>query len=198
MFIKENRTFKLNVISFSIVGFLYYVYYSYKMIVYGESLKMNPLYIEGASGIPVSIIGGVTAYYYFKHMSLPLLRIAVNSSLIFIIWIAGVIYIGTNMHGQSNEIFSILWTGVLTVLYFMTLGAINGFVGYWICIINIYIAVHSLFISHDITPIIWVNVLGIVGIDNIYFQWFVVFVSTTLGISEGGVQWITIPNNTTS
>jgi len=166
------------------------------MLAFDEPLQFNPLYIEGANGIPISIIGGVFSYYYFRYMKFPFLRIAITSSIFFMFWIAGVIYIGTNIHGFNNAVSSIIWTGILTVMYFMFIGAINGIFGYWISLINIYIAVHSILITHNTTPLVWVNVLGLIGIDNLYFQWFVVIVSSILGISEKGVEWITIPEKT--
>jgi hypothetical protein len=187
MFSTKNRNFKINVIGFSLMGVLYYLY---SFIQDPSTLKANPLYVEGAYGIPISVIGASITYYYFRYSEFPLFRIGILAFALFIIWIAGVMYIGSNLKGSENITAAVAWIGLLTIMYFMFIGAINGLFGFWISLFNLFVLVNALVIGNSTDPIAWVNVLGLVGIENPILQWGIIFISAILGISDKGYEFL--------
>lgn len=186
MFNVENRNFRINVVVFSMVGFFFYIY-SFHMD--STILKANPIYSEGASGIPISIVGASITYYYFRYMRFPFIRIMALSVLIFTVWIGGVMYIGSNLEGSKNATASFAWIGVLTIMYFMFIGGINGLLGVWISLFNILVISHTIFSGGSLDPIVWTSILGLIGIDNPVFLWSVVLISCLLGVSDKGYDF---------
>ena len=182
----ENRGFRINVIGFSIVGITYYFYSFFQD---PNTIKANPLYTEGAYGLIISVAGASFTYYYFRYKQLPIIRIPILSIGLFVIWIAGVMYIGSNLTGNKNLYASVAWIGILTIMYFMFLGAINGLLGFWISLFNIFVIGQALLSDGYTDPIIWTNVLGLARIEDPVIQWSVVLISGILGISDKGYEF---------
>lgn len=183
MFNTENRRFRINVVGFSVVGFLYYLYSFFQDT---TTLKANPLYTEGTDGIFISVAGASFAYYYFRYGRFPIIRIAILSTALFFFWVGGVMYIGSSLTGTENFIASIAWTGLLTIMYFMFIGAINGLLGFWISLFNIFVIGQALLSGNVTDPLVWTNILGVMGIDDPVFLWSTVLISSLLGFSDKG------------
>ena len=59
----------------------------------------------------------------------------------------------------------------------------------YIAIINIGIAMLSMSNGFSsVNPAIWVNILSLAGIENIYIQWGIVFISGVLGLTDKGLN----------
>ena len=188
IFNAENRNFRINVVGFSIVGISYYLF---SLLQNPDHLKANPLYTHGAYGIIISVIGSSITYYLFRYGRIPIIRIVILSAFLFGIWVVGVMYIGTSLKGSDNYLASVSWVGLLTIMYFMFVGCINGLLGFWITLFNIYVAIHAIFIGESSDPLVWFSIMNFAGIDNTLFVWFVVVLSALLGISEKGYEFIT-------
>ncbi len=186
MFNAENRNYRINVVGFSVVGLLYYLYSFFQD---PSTLKANPLYTEGAYGLIISIVGASFSYYYFRYGKIPIIKILILSVILFVVWIGGVMYIGSNLTGNENVSASVAWIGILTIMYFMFIGAINGLLGFWISLFNIVVLGQTLFSGESSEPFMWVNVLGLAGIDDPVFLWGVVLISGLLGVSDKGYEF---------
>jgi len=182
----ENRNFRINVVAFNVIGTLYYIY-SYLQDPF--SIRANPLYAEGAYGIPISIVGASFTYYYFRYGVFAFYRIIIVSFVLFFLWFAAGSYIALNLSGNDNVMASVAWIGLLTIMYFMFIGAVNGLFGYWISLFNLLVLALALFDGKSSDPMGWVSVLDFAGIDNPIFQWGIVIISAFLGISDKGYDF---------
>lgn len=187
-----NKAFRINVIVFSSIGMILYLLNILTTI---KGININPLYREGAYGIPVSIVGGTITYFYYKHMQVPIYKTLLFSAILFVLWIIGVMYIGSTMTGIENRFTSYVWIGILTLMYFMMLGGINGYFGWYISLFNVGIIINALFQPGIPEPIVWLSILGLIGIENIYVQWAIVIVSALLGLSKQGIDFFEIIKN---
>ena len=92
------------------------------------------------------------------------------------------------LFGVEGEPIITIWLGLSLVLYFITIGALHWYFGFYIAIFNI--AIFALTLSGntggDVNPAVWVSIFSLAGINNVYLQWILVFVSSTLGLMEKG------------
>jgi len=186
MFNTEIRNFRINVLGFSMVGFLFYLYSFFQD---PSTIKANPLYSGGANGLYISIVGASITYFYFRHSLLPIYRIIFLSITLLIIWVAGVMYIGSNLTGDENLYATVAWVGLPTIMFFMFLGAVNGIFGIWIALFNFFILGNALMHGQGTEPLMWTSILPLAGIDNLIFQWAVVLISAILGVSDKGYSY---------
>jgi hypothetical protein len=178
---------KTNIVIFSIVGVLYFFY---SFVADPATIEANPLYFLGADGIAISLIGGAVAYYAYFHDRFPVLNIFLLSFALFIVWLVGVMYVGSNLEGASNLMGALALIGFLTFLYYAFLGALNGIFGRYITVFNLIIIAHAIFVSHEaVSPVAWTNLLSIIGTHDPMMQWGIVAISTVLGISNEGYDF---------
>ncbi len=182
------RHIRHNIITFTIVGLVFYIWAIIHFIGGKSDLNYNPLYYYGAFGLIVSPILGAFSYFYYRYQKILILRTLIYSAIVFFIWYFGVFIIGGNLFQESANIAIFAWIGLLSVMFFMGIGAINALLGYWIAIFNIAITVYTLYFTHEISPAIWVSIMSIMNIHNPYAQWAVVAISSLMAISEKGME----------
>lgn len=183
----ERLNFKINVIAFSVVGT---VYYFYRYLLNPSILDTNLLYVLGPWGLCLAVFGGSLSYYYYRYGVVAFYRIVGLTIGSFFAWLIGLVVISKYSAAYDTQLLAVVWIGVLTVMYFMLIGAIQGWFGYWICVFNLLVLLEAVLIGESINPLVWVNILGVIGIENQYFQWFIVLLSSLLSVSDKGFEFI--------
>ncbi len=182
------RHIKHNIITFTVVGLAFYVWTVFHFVQGESNLAYNPLYYYGGYGVMVSPVLGAFAYFYYRYQRILIVRTLIYSVIIFFVWYIGVFIIGGNLSQESANIAILAWVGLLTVMFFMGIGAINALLGYWVAVFNIGITVYTLYFTHEISPAIWVSIMSVMNIHNPYAQWTVVVISSLMAISEKGIE----------
>jgi len=135
--------------------------------------------------VPLSILGGVAALVYYREMTIMPFRIFYISVLLLILWWNGLTYFDDRLQmGRERTVVMMTWLGLVVLMYFIALGAINAWFGFWITIFNVFVLFVSLIDSHSANPVLWVSVLELASIENVYFQWGIVLVSAILGLAQ--------------
>ena len=184
------RRFRINVIGFTVIGVLFYVFSYWQD---PNTIHANPLYSHGPHGLFISIIGGAIAAVLFRYGEFRLYRVIGLSMLLFAAWITGVMVIGSNLTGVSNKLASVIWIGTTVVMFFMVLGMINGFLGFWISLFNLVVIGLHLAGGGTTEPLVWASVLGLAGITHPFLLWGIVVVSAVLGVSDKGFDFFVNP-----
>ncbi len=181
---RNKQTLKINIIVSAIMGTVYYLLFVMHQL--KESL-FHPL-TYGWIGIWFSIVGGLSILEYYKYSSVSLYRNGIHSIFYSILYFLGFFIIPALFEPMIAGQIVIVWLGLLLVSYFVTFGAINWYFGFYIALFNIAIMVLTLTgnSGDDINPIVWVNILSLAGISNIYMQWGIVVLSTILALLEKG------------
>jgi hypothetical protein len=84
---------------------------------------------------------------------------------------------------------ALIFIGFLTFLYYAFLGALNSVFGYYITLFNLFVIANAILNHEAVSPIVWTNILGVIGTNDPTMQWIVVAVSTILGISDKGYDF---------
>ncbi len=146
------RHIRHNIITFTIVGLAFYIWTVIHFVKGESNLTYNPLYYYSAIGMVISPVLGAFAYCYYRHQRILIVRTLIYSVIIFFVWYFGVFVIGGNFSQESANIAILAWVGLLTIMFFMGIGAINALLGYWIAAFNIGITVYTLYFSIIHTP----------------------------------------------
>ncbi len=179
---------KHNIVTFTVVGLAFYVWTVFHFVQGESNLAYNPLYYYGGYGVMVSPVLGAFAYCYYRYQRILIVRTLIYSVIIFFVWYVGVFIIGGNLSQESANIAILAWVGLLTIMFFMGIGAINALFGYWIAVFNIFIAVYSFYFMDEANPAIWVSIMSVINIHNSAALWAVVVISSLIAISEKGIE----------
>lgn len=187
---RNKQALKINVIVFAIIGMVYYIFFLMNKL---EESLFHPL-SYGWIGIWISIVGGLSILEYYKYGILSLYKNAFYSLVYSIIYFFGFFIIPSIFEPSISEQIITVWLGLLLVSYFITFGAINWYFGFYIALFNIIIMLLTITgnIGDEVNPIVWVNILSLAGITNIYVQWAIVILSAILGLLEKGFDMFKI------
>jgi len=181
----RNKTaLKINVIVFAFIGIVYYLFFVMHEL---EDSLFHPL-VYGWVGIWFSITGGMSILQYYRYGGVSLYRNSIHSVFYSLIYFFGFIIFPAIFEPiVANQIITV-WLGLLLVSYFVTFSAINWFFGFYIALFNIAIMLMTITgnTGDTVNPIVWVNILSLAGINNIYMQWAIVVTSALLGLLEKG------------
>lgn len=180
---RNKKALSINIIVFGIAGFIYYLVFLVDKL--GESLDHPMIY--GWIGIWISIVGVLSVYDYYKKGNIFLYKNSLVAIFYSLIYFLG-FFIIPAVFGIEQEQFGDIWLGLLLVFYFITIGALHWYFGFYIALFNIAIFVLAITgnTGDEINPIVWVNILSLAGINNTYLQWSIVLASATLGLLEKG------------
>ena len=129
--------------------------------------------------LPLPIIHFVTARYLFLDAIFGL-------SGIFLLFLAmGIIYAE-----QSPDKFSVaVFHSLVFIMLFATLGSINAYLGRYISLFNVFVFILAIISGSFNDPFIWVSILDLLSINNVYAQWAIVVTSAILGLSKDIKIW---------
>lgn len=169
---------------FGIMGILYYLFFSMNEL---EKPLDHPI-IYGWIGIWFPIVGVLIIYEYYTKDSIHLYKNSLLAILYSILYFFGFFLLPAIFGAEQGNEIIFIWVGLLLVFYFITIGALHWYFGFYIAIFNIIVLLLAIMgnTSGEINPIVWVSILNLLGINNIYMQWAIVITSASLGLLEKG------------
>ena len=104
----------------------------------------------------------------------------------FILFLAmGIIY----AEQSPDKFFVTVFHSLVFIMLFATLGSINAYLGRYISLFNVFVFILAIISGSFNDPFIWVNILDLLSINNVYAQWAIVFTSAILGLSKDIKIW---------
>ena len=180
---RNKKALSINIVVFGVAGFIYYLIFLMEKL--GESLD-HPI-IYGWVGIWIPIVGVLSIYDYYNRGYLFLYKNSLVAIFYSLLYFLG-FFIAPAILGIEQEQFVAIWLGLILVFYFVTIGALHWYSGFYIALFNIAIFILAITgnTGDEINPIVWVNILSLAGINNTYLQWGIVLASAILGLLEKG------------
>lgn len=181
---RDPKILTINIIVFGLIGIIYFFFYSMGRL---EESLFHPL-VYGWFGIWFSIVGGLSVLQFYRYRQVTLYKNSLYSVFYSMIYFMGFFTLPLMVNQTDTESIQLIWLGVLLVSYFITFGALNWYFGTYIALFNILILILSLLDSSSVLtePLIWVHLFSFMGIPNIYVQWGLVILTTSLALLEKG------------
>ena len=188
--IKQTRNKKalyINITVFAIMGLIYYIFFVMHRL--NDSLD-HPIGTYGLVGIWVAIVGTLSVYEYYKTGYTSLYKNGLFGIIYTFIYFFGFFIFPSIFGVEQGEQIITIWLGLSLVLYFITIGALHWYFGFYIALFNIAIFILTIMgnTGDEVNPVVWVNILSLAGINNTYLQWGMVLASTSLGLLEKGLN----------
>ncbi|CAM4187678.1 hypothetical protein [Pseudoalteromonas byunsanensis] len=185
-----NRDFRINVLGFMIVA----VVALFVQLTIGDGDVSFYALQTGGPLVYFYISAGVTVTYYsFRYGLIPIIRTAIFgfSGTFILFLVMGVIYAE-----QSPDRFSVnIFHSLIFIMLFAILGTINGYLGRYISLFNVAVFLVAIVSGSFSEPFIWVSILDLLSINNVYAQWAIVVTSAILGLSKDINIWEFLQHN---
>ena len=182
---RNKKALSINITVFGIMGLIYYIFFVMHKL---ETSLDHPLGTYGLVGVWIAIVGTLTVREYYTRGYVSLYKNSIVSIIYTLIYFFGFFIIPSLFGVEQGEQLITVWLGLSLVFYFITIGALHWYFGFYIALFNIAILLLTIIgnTGGEINPAVWVSIFSLAGINNIYLQWAIVLTSATLGFLEKG------------